>query len=281
MVSTRPLIDDLSRQIRQLEHSRAAHAQPWAVDSHGVEQGIVSSGVAELDALLPRGGFKSGTITEWLSPHRGCGASTQTLCLAAQSVRAGQVLAIVDFAGDFYPPSAAALGVDLRKTVVIRPSSKTDGFWALEQLLRSPTIGAVWSNLDRIGNRHSKSSSGQSPSRAAMSSNNATTDNQLFRRLQLAAESGECVSFLMRPMSARHEPSWADLRLSVEPPGTRTSRTSSVNVILLRSRESFAAGQVHLHLPHISGLSEVDRVLQPIQAIESERLNKGTNQRAG
>lgn len=263
MIPTRPLIDDLSRQIRQLEHVRAHNGQPWAVDTSSLEHDIVSSGVSELDALLPRGGFRTGTITEWLSPNRGCGASTLTLCLAARCVRDDQVLAIVDFAGDFYPPAASSLGVDLRKAVVIKPSSKTDGFWALEQLLRSAAVGAVWCSLNCLNDRMQTGNSTVTPH---LQRNNSTTDNQLFRRLQLASESGECISFLMRPMSARREPSWADLRFSVKPPGDATSATSSVNVSLLRSRDSFSQGQVSLRLPHTSGCTEVDGSFHSIES---------------
>jgi hypothetical protein len=255
MVSTRPSIDELSQQIRQLEHTRAPNGRSWAVDPTQLGQDVVSSGIPQLDALLPRRGFRTGTITEWLAPSRGCGVSTLTLCVAAQCVCDDRVLAIVDFAGDFYPPAAAALGVDHRKTVVIRPNSKVDGFWALEQLLRSSAIGAIWCNLDRLA----------STNRSA----DSNSDSRLFRRLQLASEAGECVCFIVRPTSARAEPSWADLRFLASPSQNRDTVTTSVNIELLRSRDSFAQGVVTLQLPHISGLSEADCKFHSVEAVES------------
>lgn len=275
MVSTRPSIDDLSRQIRHLERLHVPGNRSWAGNTIRPGQDVVSSGVPELDALLPSGGFRTGTITEWLVPDRGCGASTLTLCLAVGCVRADQVLAIVDFAGDFHPLAAAAVGVDHRKTVVIRPTSKVDGFWALEQLLRSSAIGAVWCNLDRLQSTDCLSrtsttdpSTNRSAS-AAKPRGNLTADNRLFRRLQLASESGDCVCFFVRPLSTRHEPSWADLRFLVRPSEHRESGTPSVNVELLRSRNSFADGRVSLRLPQASGLSEADRRFHSIESIGS------------
>jgi len=37
------------------------------------------------------------------------------------------------------------------------------------------------------------------------------------RRLQLAAEQGGGLGLLIRPEAVRHQPSWADVRLLVEP----------------------------------------------------------------
>jgi hypothetical protein len=40
--------------------------------------------------------------------------------------------------------------------------------------------------------------------------------NQTYRRLQLAAESGGAMGFLLRPAAFRSGPSWADIRFQVE-----------------------------------------------------------------
>jgi protein ImuA len=42
-------------------------------------------------------------------------------------------------------------------------------------------------------------------------------DGRTFRRWQLAAEEGGCLGLLLRPEAARNGPSWADVRLWVEP----------------------------------------------------------------
>jgi hypothetical protein len=76
-----------------------------------------------------------------------------------------------------------------------------------------------------------------------------------FRRLQLAAETGGTLGLLVRPAQARDEPSWADLRLLVEPvirtsePVIRTSepagnalKVSSGRKAAARAAEGAAAG---------------------------------------
>ena len=61
-------------------------------------------------------------------------------------------------------------------------------------------------------------------------------DGRTFRRLQLAAEQGGGLGLLIRPATVRGEPSWADVRLLIEPlRGTReTGRL--LRVVLLRCR---------------------------------------------
>jgi hypothetical protein len=53
-----------------------------------------------------------------------------------------------------------------------------------------------------------------------------------FRRLQLAAESGGGLGFLVRPMTCRAEPSWAAVRLGVTAlPSAELSRRWRVEAI--------------------------------------------------
>jgi hypothetical protein len=106
------------------------------------------------------------------------------------------VLVVVDLARTFYPPAAAAWGVDLQRLIVVHPKSARDALWAAGQSLRSPAVAAVWAALDRI-------------------------DDRAFRRLQLAAEAARAVGLIVRPASARGQPSWADVRLGVENCGLR------------------------------------------------------------
>ncbi|HJQ81766.1 MAG TPA: hypothetical protein VJ828_17510, partial [Lacipirellulaceae bacterium] len=58
------------------------------------------------------------------------------------------------------------------------------------QSLRSPAVVAVWGMIDRL-------------------------DSRAFRRVQLAAQAGRTLGLLLRPPSARGQPSWADVRLGV------------------------------------------------------------------
>ena len=103
---------------------------------------------------------------------------------------AGKALVVADPARRFYPPAAARLGVDLRRTIVIRPRDPRYTLAAVTHSLRCAAVGAVLGAFDNL----------------------PTFD---FRRLQLAAELGGGIGFLLRPATALRVPSFADVRLRV------------------------------------------------------------------
>lgn len=220
--STVEIVQILSEQVRRLEESRRP-AGAW-----------VSSGWGALDRLLPARAFARGTVVEWLARGRGSGAVTLALTAAREACREGGALVVIDRERSFYPPAAARLGIDLANLIVVRPR-ETDHAWALDQVLRSPAVAAVlcW------------------PGR---------WDDHTFRRLQLAAETSGSLGLLLREISVRAEPSWADLRLLVEPlqkkslPGKSLSGLSGsgtgrrLRVELLRSRGGMSGGIVELEI---------------------------------
>jgi hypothetical protein len=97
---------------------------------------------------------------------------------------------VIDGRRDFYPPAAAALGIPLEQTVVVRPAKARDALWAWEQSLRSGAVAVALGWVETLNDR-------------------------AFRRLQLAAETGGSLGFLLRPASCRAAPSWAEVRLLV------------------------------------------------------------------
>jgi hypothetical protein len=114
------------------------------------------------------------------------------LALLARSLPADGTIVIVDPQREFYPPAAAALGIDLAHTIVVRPADDAAALWALEQTLRSRDVDAAFCRLGAINDRAS-------------------------RRLQLAVERGGGRGVLVRPAYFRRQPSWADARLLVAP----------------------------------------------------------------
>ena len=210
------VLQNLAEQLRQFEATR------WAA-----ADGVISTGSPALDRLLPEGGFRRGSLVEWLSPGPGSGAATLALLAAQQALAAGGALVVVDRLRLFYPPAAARLGIALAKMIVVRPLNEADHAWALDQALRSRGVAAVWSSIDRA-------------------------DNRTLRRWQLAAETSGVVGFLLRSHQARHEPSWAELRLWVEPIATApplSGRNRRLRVEVLRSRARPTGGAVELEIP--------------------------------
>jgi protein ImuA len=160
----------------------------------------VSTGSPELDRLLPAGGLRRGTLVEYFASAVGSGAGTLALAAAREACREGRALVVLDSpaqarsanGGRFYPPAAAAWGIDLSRMIVLRPRAEADALWAFDQALRCAGVAAVWAAWDRL-------------------------DIRDFRRLQLAAESGRTLGLLLRPARLRGQPTWADVQWEVSP----------------------------------------------------------------
>lgn len=197
-------IQQLSRQLRRLERDK--RDTPLLKPKR-----VVSTGLGPLDALLPEGGIYPGSLVEWLGEGKASGAGTLLFLTAASVARDDEDygrgnLVIVDRLREFYPPAAWHLGIDLQHTIVVRPINSDDAMWALEQSLRCPGVAVVIGFVGQVNER-------------------------VFRRLQLAAETGGGIGLLLRPARFLGQPSWADIRLHVVP-----RPTSSPGVFWRRMR---------------------------------------------
>lgn len=159
----------------------------------------VPSGFADLDALLPGGGWPVGALTEILSEVEGIGALRLVLPALARLSQAERWLAWIAPPHLPYAPALAAHGVDLARVLIIGALARPpERFWVLEQSLRAGACSAVLAWRSRANWRG-------------------------LRRLQLAAEAGRSCGLLFRPLAAcSSEASPAALRLVLEPSGPRT-----------------------------------------------------------
>jgi hypothetical protein len=151
-----------------------------------------SCGSPALDAGLPGGGPVRGSLLEWLSGESRGGATLLAVIAAREAQRDGGAVVVIDREQGFYPPAAVAWGLDLASLIVVRPQNEADERWALDQALRCEHAAAVLAWPRRL-------------------------DGHTFRRLQLAAEASGAVGLLVRPPTARREPSWAHVRWAVTP----------------------------------------------------------------
>ncbi len=175
-------IQELRSNLRRLQRNLRQ-------ESRGTE--VVSTGIPALDDLLPDPGLRRGTLTEWIAAEPGSGAARLAMRVAGRAQQEGPLI-IVDRLQQFYAPAFPAVGVSLEETILVRPESRIDELWAIEQSLRCVGVGAVLCRIDRL-------------------------KIQDFRRLQLAAESGTAVGLLVRPSAARRQSGWADVRFLVSP----------------------------------------------------------------
>ena len=89
-------------------------------------------------------------------------------------------------------------------------------------------------------------------------------DGRTFRRLQLAAEAGGGLGLLLRPSRARDEPSWAEIRLRVEPlPAAGPEAGRRLRVEVLRCRGQAEGQRVELEI------DDATRIVHLAPAVET------------
>lgn len=161
--------------------------QVWRGQSIVRPQATQASGHAELDAVLPGGGWPESSLSEILFDRDGLGELRLLLPTLARLSAQGQVIGVIAPPYQIYARAWAAAGVDFRQLQLIE-ADPADALWATEQCLRSGCMAAVlcW------------------PGRA---------DGKVLRRLQLAAQAGQCLGFAFRDSAYAEQPSAAALRL--------------------------------------------------------------------
>jgi protein ImuA len=151
---------------------------------------IEPSGSA-LDAVLPGGGWQSGTVVELMPVSDGIGELSLLMPALARITQGERHVAMI---APPYIPFAPALlrhGLRLEHFWIIRAQSAADILWSAEQTLRCKSFGAVLAWPAAIRDRE-------------------------VRRLQLAAEAGGSIGFLYRPPGAARESSPAAVRLRLQ-----------------------------------------------------------------
>ena len=170
---------ELAERIREMEAGGRAHGT------------AIPLGISGLAEIFPEG-LPGGSLLELLAAEEGAGLWTLALAMAKEACGERKGLLIADPRRSFYPPAAARWGIDLERTIVVRPRTAREAVGAAAESLRCPAVGAVIGWFERLG----------------------PTD---FRCLQLAAEAGGGVGLLLRPGSAQGSPSFAAARLVVSP----------------------------------------------------------------
>ncbi len=255
----------LSRELQRLEPGR----------SNTSDIVTISTGCQAMDASLPAGGYAPGSVIEYLRATSGCGASYLALAAAAAALASSEekYLVLVDTHHQFYPPALLSHHIDLQRVIWVRPQSIGDAIWATDQALRTTAVAAVVADLERLDERDA-------------------------RRLQLAAQRGGNLGLLLRGLSARRVPSWAEVQwvvrslpvhnppVSSSIPSSRTSPVSGqalrrLEVVLARLRGGRAGarmlldidsvqGQLHLASPHHHRIQPIEK---PAYAEPSRRAD--------
>lgn len=151
---------------------------------------FASTGYPTLDAELPGGGWPLGNLIDILVQRPGIG-EIQMLRAALAN---GDTRPIVMVQPPYRPLAGAwTTGPNQASRLIwVRAPHSADALWAAEQILKSGAFAALllW----------------QASMRAATA-----------RRLQLAAQAGDTLCALFRPLSAAHQASPAPLRIALHP----------------------------------------------------------------
>jgi hypothetical protein len=152
---------------------------------------VEASGWAQLDEVLPGGGWQAGTIVELMPATTGIGELSLLMPALARITRAGRHGVLIAPPCIPFAPALSRHGVQLDRLVVIHAQRDEDILWSAEQTLRCKSFGAVLVWPTSISDR-------------------AT------RRLQLAAEAGSSTGFVYRSVDAALQSSPAALRLKLQ-----------------------------------------------------------------
>lgn len=178
----------------------------WFADGTTVASSdVLQSGHAELDELLPGGGWPACGLVEFLPQRHGVGELSLVMPLLAGFSRDElHEERFVWIAPPYepYAPALAARGVDLARVLIVRTRQV---LWAMEQALDS---GACRIVLAWVGE----------------------ADLRGLRRLQLTALRSRTLAVIIRHVRYRFQPSPAMLRLVITP------AASGIRVELIKSR---------------------------------------------
>lgn len=168
------------------------HPSLWRADqlAHSATR-CLDTGFAALSAQLPGGGWPLGSLVDLLVQQHGIGELR--LLQPALAALARRPIVLLQPPHEPQALALAALGLEPSQLLWVRSGARAaDALWAAEQILRSGCCGALL-----MWQKHAR--------------------GETLRRLHLAAQSGETLFCLLRPLAAAQEASPAPLRLSLRP----------------------------------------------------------------
>ena len=165
----------------------------WRGQRQQYQKDVIPTGFTTLNHALPGGGWHPGALTELLVKQYGIGEFS-LLLPALKSLTAQQKwVALVNPPYIPYAPALENAGLHLDYLLIVDTDNDDEALWSIEQLLRTGTFSAVvgWIKQSKAEKQ---------------------------RRLQLAAETGQCWAVTYRPESEAesHSPAAFRLVLSVQ-----------------------------------------------------------------
>ncbi|HTN49258.1 MAG TPA: translesion DNA synthesis-associated protein ImuA [Burkholderiaceae bacterium] len=242
----------------------AGGAPMWRADERPADEACgptLPSGFAALDRELPGGGWPQGQLIELLADDAGIGELSLLAPALAQMAQVRRCTVWVLPAGAShdgtaaheahavpYAPALAAAGVDLARTIFVRPATPRENLWAIEQALRARHLGAVVGWLSR--------------------GSGAEGDFRALRRLHLLAQRHQALAFVLRSTRHTQAPSPAALRLQLANDGTHLA----VTLLKRRGRPLLEPVTLALRPPHWEAQVAFEHAAPNVQPASSAAL---------
>lgn len=189
----------------------------WRGDALGKHRvSSISTGFPQLNRELPGGGWPPSVLTELLWRQQGSGEFRLLAPALTTLSRAEKTIILLAPPHLVFAPALVQLGLDLKQVLIVQSEKPADRLWAVEQVLKSSSFGALLCWLPQARPEH-------------------------LRRLQLAANSGEGLTFVFRPASAQLEASPAPLRLLCQ-----AGAHGEISVEVIKRRGPVASGPIVL-----------------------------------
>ncbi len=183
--------------MRALPREILAHPAIWRGHQYAkVAIESIPTGFDHLNAQLPGGGWPRAALTEILADRQGIGEFSLLMPALARLSKEKDWIVLVAPPHIPYAPALAGKNIDLSKVIVVNTVSEQEKVWAAERCLRSKSCGAVvlWAGRQT---------------------------HQAYRRLQLAAETGQTWGIAFGSTALARHASPAALRLALAPEQSR------------------------------------------------------------
>jgi hypothetical protein len=200
------------------------NTQLWRASQLGSgSQSAVHSGFPELDHELPGQGWPSATLIELLINRSGVGELRFLMPALQRMALENRKIILLAPPHQPFAPAFEQFGIPLSSLLIVQANNPADKLWAVEQIMQSDSFGMsiAWLPEEKVP---------------------ARTDQ--LRRLQMAANRSQGLSFVIRPAKAQLSSSPAPLRLFLSAAGP-----NHIRVELLKRRGPVIDQPLTLHLP--------------------------------
>ncbi len=186
------------------------------------------TGYAQLDQILPAGGWPLGVVIELLPESIGIGELRLLLPAIRVLTQSQRQVLMINTPHIPYAPALLHAGVDLNYLLLLRPRNWRDALWSAEKALLNPACGMVLLWPDNLP-----------------CSKIDPDDNKAVRRLQVAAQENQAILVLYRLSKGcrqnRQSP-WAVVRLGL------AGNSGNLLIDLLKIRGLYKQFRVELNL---------------------------------